>query len=74
MGRSVLCVTQPKVVCLWVLCAADVPGVDKVRGYGAASGERSQDGEPGTPETLCICHLQGLSLFSPSHFPSLPLF
>lgn len=87
MGKSILyvlykiSVTQAKIVCLWVLCAADVPGVDKVRGYGAASGERSQDGEPRTPETLCLCHLQGVSLplpllsltVSQSHFPSLPL-
>ena len=43
-----------------VLGAADVPGVDQVRGDGAASGERTQDEESGTAETLRLCHLQGL--------------
>ena len=44
---------------LFIIAAADVPGVDQVRGHGAAPGEGAQDGEPGTAETLCLRHLQG---------------
>ena len=51
--------------------AADVPGVDQVWGYGAEPGEGSQDGEPGTPETLRLCHFQGCFL---SPLPPLSLF